>query len=153
MDTQESHPTQADYRAQLGQVVRSLRKARGWTQQELADRLRATGSGIDLAQSGIARLELGDRPTTVEELLDLSEVFALPVDEFLPLDAARPTLGVRLSNAQREARDARDRVRTYDAEIEVLTALVEEHGPSAFITRDQERRIKAARRATWGEPS
>lgn len=57
----------------FGRVIRELRKASGWTQQELAERL--TANSLPMRQNTVAKLESGGRPTSVAEIGVLAEVF------------------------------------------------------------------------------
>jgi transcriptional regulator with XRE-family HTH domain len=82
-----------EYSLHLGEVVRRERKRRGWTQQRLADELSMYQ--VNLAQSGVARLELGQRPTDVSEMLVLRDIFELAFYELLPDEALGPRGGSR----------------------------------------------------------
>jgi transcriptional regulator with XRE-family HTH domain len=59
--------------------VRELRTARGWTQETLAQRMTAYGWAMH--QTTLAKLESGNRPTSVGELAALAAIFEvdLPV--------------------------------------------------------------------------
>ncbi|MCW2651571.1 MAG: hypothetical protein QOE41_4618 [Mycobacterium sp.] len=46
----------------FGTTVKDLRRARGWTQEELAKRL--TAAGYPMHQTTVAKMESGTRPTT-----------------------------------------------------------------------------------------
>jgi len=65
--------------------IKELRKAHGWTQQELADRLGELGSPID--RVAIAKLETSQRRLLTDEAFLFA--FALdvaPINLFLPLE-------------------------------------------------------------------
>ncbi len=62
----------------FGAQVREARKARGWTQETLARRLREEG-GIDLSKTAIVRLEKGERPTRLNEVVALARVLEIPL--------------------------------------------------------------------------
>lgn len=71
----------------LGALVRLKRTERGWSQTELADRLRRTGAGWSgplATQSTVARIEGATRPIRVNELYPLAEALGTTVDELLP---------------------------------------------------------------------
>ncbi len=55
---------------------RVLREERGWSQKELAEKVK--GYGFDFHQSTIAKLESGTRPLRVAEMYALSHVFRMP---------------------------------------------------------------------------
>ncbi len=55
---------------------RVLREERGWSQKEMAERVRSYG--FDFHQSTVAKLESGGRPLRVAEMYALSHVFQLP---------------------------------------------------------------------------
>jgi transcriptional regulator with XRE-family HTH domain len=63
-----------ELRFEIGSRILQLRRARRWTQQDLAQRL-----GVKVER--ISRLENGHSVPTVVELLRLSEIFGLDVDE------------------------------------------------------------------------
>lgn len=69
----------------FGRRVREERELRGWTQFELAERLRR--QGISLHQSAIAKIELRDvdRPRTIrlDEAKALSEAFGVDLAQML----------------------------------------------------------------------
>jgi transcriptional regulator with XRE-family HTH domain len=66
---------------ELGEQVRRLRRARGWSQEELATRAHTS-------QAAIARLELGDVDPKVSTLERLST--ALGADLVISLRAPEP---------------------------------------------------------------
>lgn len=91
----------------FGLKVRELRKARGWTQANLADRLRDECS-VELHQTMIAKIEGGTRPTAIHELYGLAVVLRVTYDEILPLlpheeDDVVAQLVTRLRVAEEEA--------------------------------------------------
>lgn len=55
---------------------RMLREERGWSQKDLAEKVREYG--FDFHQSTIAKLESGARPLRVAEMYALSHVFRIP---------------------------------------------------------------------------
>jgi transcriptional regulator with XRE-family HTH domain len=60
-------------------MVRRVREARGWSQEMLAVQLKAH-VGINLGQSGIVRIEKGERPTRLNQVVAIAR--------FLDLDLA-----------------------------------------------------------------
>lgn len=59
----------------IGQIIRVQRKAAGWTQAALAE-------AIGLETETISRMENGLRLPTVEKLVDIADVFGIPVAAF-----------------------------------------------------------------------
>jgi transcriptional regulator with XRE-family HTH domain len=67
----------------LAQRIKDEREARGWTQASLAARMTVEGCAID--QSAIFKTETGNPPrrVTVDELVALSRVFGISLDELV----------------------------------------------------------------------
>ncbi|MBM0125612.1 helix-turn-helix domain-containing protein [Pimelobacter simplex] len=63
----------------LGVRLRREREARGWSQQEVANRLG--DRGISLHMSAIAKIEAGSRTVRLNEAVALAEVFDMKVEE------------------------------------------------------------------------
>ncbi|MGV0807053.1 helix-turn-helix transcriptional regulator [Mycolicibacterium setense] len=61
----------------FGGRVKDLRAARGWTQEELAKRM--TAAGHSMHQTTVAKLEGGNRPTTIGEATTIAAIFGMPV--------------------------------------------------------------------------
>jgi transcriptional regulator with XRE-family HTH domain len=59
----------------IGERLRQLRLARGWSQVELAQRL-------ELSQSRLSDVERGQRSLTAEEFLDVLRLFNVPATDF-----------------------------------------------------------------------
>ena len=62
-----------------GQRLRLLRQRRGWSQQEVAERMRAYG--YQWSQVIVTRIESATRPIRLNELSDLALLFEIPVRE------------------------------------------------------------------------
>ena len=58
------------------------RKARGWTQSELADQIEAVGGKI--ARDAIAKIETGRRCVTDIEVLQISQALVVKTEGLLP---------------------------------------------------------------------
>ncbi len=69
----------------IGARVERERIRRGWSQEDLADKLHVT-------RSSIKNKELGERPFSLEEACDLSELFGMTLDELVN--------GVKTKNVQ-----------------------------------------------------
>jgi transcriptional regulator with XRE-family HTH domain len=59
----------------FGGRVKDLRGARGWTQEELAKRMSA--AGCPMHQTTVAKLERGNRPTTIGEVSVIAAIFSV----------------------------------------------------------------------------
>lgn len=68
-----------DISRDLGRRVRDLRTAHGWSQGEL-------GHHTGLHQTSISKIELGQRATTVDELVALADAFEVSVGFLLGRD-------------------------------------------------------------------
>jgi len=62
----------------LGQKVRQLRTERGWSQEQLAEKLNGLGWAVH--QTTIAKLEAGSRPIRIAEADTLAVAFRLPIE-------------------------------------------------------------------------
>ena len=62
----------------LGQKVRQLRTERGWSQEQLAEKLNGLGWAVH--QTTIAKLEAGTRPIRIAEADTLAVAFGLPIE-------------------------------------------------------------------------
>jgi transcriptional regulator with XRE-family HTH domain len=73
----------------LGRRLRVLRQERGWSQPDLAEKVRLFG--YEWSQATITRLEAATRPIRVNELVALAELFRIPVEKLLePVDPGAP---------------------------------------------------------------
>jgi transcriptional regulator with XRE-family HTH domain len=61
--------------------LRLLRQARGWSQQDVAEKLRAYGH--DWSQATVTRLESASRPIRLNELSDLAALYGVEITQFL----------------------------------------------------------------------
>jgi transcriptional regulator with XRE-family HTH domain len=88
----------------VGHQVRLLRQGRGWSQQEVAQKMRAYG--YQWSQATVTRLESASRPIRVNELADLAILFDVPVAQFLDSGVSRGIALERLVADLTERRDA-----------------------------------------------
>jgi transcriptional regulator with XRE-family HTH domain len=96
----------------FGEVVRSWRQDRNWSQEDVADRLRH--QGFEMHQTTVAKIERGARPLRVAEAAALADVFEMPImavfelslpeDHTADLDLRR----IELEQARRRVDDSRD---------------------------------------------
>ena len=85
-----------------GRQLRVLRQGRGWTQQEVANRMRKLG--YSWQQSTIGKIEAAQRPLRLNELADLAATLGVPVTHFLRPNPAADE-GIDLEAVEREIRD------------------------------------------------
>ena len=78
-----------DAESVAGQQLRRIRVARGWTQQDVAERMRSFG--YSWLKSTVNRIEGGKRSLRVNELEDLAQALEVPREMLLrPLDPDAP---------------------------------------------------------------
>ena len=92
----------------FGDTVRELRKARGWSQEDLARYM--TDAEYPMHQTTIAKLENGARPTSVDELVALSRVLDVPPARLVPAE----------DRERGEVREALSRLQAINAEVRAL---------------------------------
>lgn len=64
-----------------GQRLRDLRQSRGWSQREVAERMKAYG--YDWQQATVQRIEAATRPIRLNEVIDLAVMFGVSLDDLL----------------------------------------------------------------------
>ncbi|MGW3347766.1 LuxR C-terminal-related transcriptional regulator [Nonomuraea rubra] len=87
--------------------VRELRQALGWTQQDVAERLRVFGVSLD--QSSVARIESGSRLIRLSEAIAFAKVFDIDLERLIsvPRDAeALSMLEDRIEALENEVAEA-----------------------------------------------
>lgn len=71
----------ADPEERAGKALRQLRLARGWSQGEVAVRMRAYG--YEFHQTAIAKVEAAQRPLRVRELADFAALYGVQVQDLV----------------------------------------------------------------------
>lgn len=61
---------------EIGKRISELRKFKGYSQQELANKL-------EISRPVVTQIELGNRSLSVQELIKISHIFSVTIDEFL----------------------------------------------------------------------
>lgn len=137
-----AEPTEGDdLRQILGLTVRRLRRGRGWSQEDLAGRM--TSSGHSMGQTTIAKMEAGSRPTTVDELFTLSQVFGVHVTSFMRSTAGEEHLeAVQLALTELQA--IKNQIRDINIQI---TGLQKQRKALAPLRSDALKKYHAARKA------
>lgn len=77
----------------FGQHVRAARLERGWTQEALAVAI-LEAHGIDLPQSGIHRIESGERAARLNEVVAIAQVLRLKISEYQAPEPVLVTLTI-----------------------------------------------------------
>lgn len=72
----ESEWVRDELQAEFGRQVRAVRERRGWTQADLAQQL--SDLGFQVTPSQTAKIERGERPTSVPELIALARALRVP---------------------------------------------------------------------------
>lgn len=118
----------------FGHQVRAQREAHGWTQQELSDRLAE--HGFKLHQTGVARIEKGERPTSVEETFILAGVFGVPPVALLaPLaEGWAATTPAKLAGVESVVSELREELRAATARVDDLREQLEAAHDMAYAT-------------------
>jgi transcriptional regulator with XRE-family HTH domain len=83
---QKTQQRTLDAEVELAATIAGLRKEKGWTYEELAERMAAVGCKIH--PSGIQKTEKSGRRITVDELIGYSRALEVPVD--LLIDSTQP---------------------------------------------------------------
>lgn len=101
----------------VGQRIKALRGIRGWSQQELAARM--TASGYSWRQTTVTKTESAERPLRVNEAVQLSSVFGVPIGEFLAMTSAggASDLAALISAAARRVRECERVKERADSEL------------------------------------
>ena len=72
----------------IGKRIKSLRSDRGWSQQELADKVSASHYGVTIRQQHIGNLEVskGDKLPSVPVLAAIASVFGVSIEYILGIE-------------------------------------------------------------------
>lgn len=66
------------YLIELGKKIAELRKKKGWTQLEFAEKLK-------IQRTALTRIELGNVNSTISTLLNISKTLGITIDELVKL--------------------------------------------------------------------
>jgi len=118
---------------------RILREDRGWSQQELSEKLAQWG--VDMHQTTVAKMEKGKRPLRVAEMFALSHVFGMPPGAVFfmatsPMDYSMEYMTQRLKSIE----DLIDSTR--ESSLSILERYLDVY---ADATADRQRLINAMR--------
>ena len=99
----------------FGEAVRTLRRARGWSQEDLARKM--TDAGYPMHQTTLAKLESGVRPTSVDELVALGALLNVDPRDLIRVPADQ--------GAEREVGEAMLALQEVTAEMEEINREME----------------------------
>ncbi|MCV7060278.1 helix-turn-helix domain-containing protein [Mycolicibacterium vaccae] len=116
----------------FGELVRGWRQDRGWSQEDVAERLRR--QGFEMHQTTVAKIERGARPLRVAEATALAEVFEMPLMTVFGLDSPMAHT-TNHDSRQRELEQARKRV---DHSRDNLYSVAQQH---AYLLAEVEKLI------------
>ncbi len=106
----------ADPEIQAGRALRHLRTARGWSQEEVARRMKAYG--YDFHQTMIAKIEAAQRPIRVRELADFAALYGVEVHELIyPPAGSLKEADKEISALKAQLREATGRAETAAAAV------------------------------------
>lgn len=129
--------TSLDPEKQIGRQVRELRIQLGWSQQRLADQMKALGGRYaNWRQGMIDKTERGTRPLRVNEVTDLAAVLGVPPE--ILLGPLLPGLDAGALDAQIAETEARLRAaeKKYDMAYGQLRNAKVEHASLETLERE-----------------
>lgn len=100
----------------FGQKVRALRTALGWSQADLAQRMTAWGHRLH--QTQIAKIEAGERVTTIDELAGFARILEVDVGDLVSTPVN--------DEGRRVIEGEEMLVRKFDAQLKQLNEQIEE---------------------------
>lgn len=74
----------------IGHRIKELRKAKGWTQVNLAAQFQLRG--WDMSHQTVAKIETGVKPVRDIEIVQLSLLFDVPITELFEVPDLQPRL-------------------------------------------------------------
>lgn len=121
----------ADLEKAAGRELRRLRIERGWTQEEVARRMKAFG--YDYHQTMIAKVESGGRPLRVNELAAFASLYGIRLDQLVYPEVSGESVAellvdVRLLEAKR--------TRLYDREAQLRSKVLDAQADLAEMQRE-----------------
>jgi transcriptional regulator with XRE-family HTH domain len=139
----QDKPQRLTREALIGQQLRRIRNGRGWTQQDVADRMRPYGH--NWIKSTVNRIETGKRPLRVNELDDLAAMLGVQMAVLLaPLPNGVPTdIDLQTATAEelKAAIEKREAERTEVAQEELSAKIELEQAPANERLRQASERL------------
>jgi len=121
-----------DPEVQAGRALRRLRTARGWSQEEVARRMKAYG--YDFHQTMIAKIEAAQRPLRVRELADFAALYGMEVHELI-----YPPAG-SLQEVSREIAMLTDHLKAADEDVQARRQALDKARAAAAAAEEDFRR-------------
>lgn len=122
----------------VGARVRALREAKGWSQQEIADRMKRRG--FDWMQSTVAKTEAAARPIRINEAFALARVFDESINALIYEESVRGNLEHAVFVAEDAVAEAESRVQDAEQALQQARRALEK----AEESRDRRRAKLAA---------
>lgn len=119
-----------------GQELKRLRNERGWSQEEVARRM--TASGYDWHQTTVGRTESAARPLRVNEAVVLATIFEVPITQLL-VPAA-----MKLSDVEGEIKDTEEALAEVKKMLEEFQLKMEEFSAIQHHVTETYRKITSA---------
>jgi transcriptional regulator with XRE-family HTH domain len=118
--------------------LKAVRVEAGTTQQQLAERM--TAAGCKMHRSTIAKIELGERPVSIGEAVQFTEVLGVKLSEMLRIAIEDPDADLR-------AYSARIRIRALEHELADRQKAIQD---AQALHADTLRRLEEARKELSG---
>ena len=133
-----------------GREIRRLRTARGWSQEELAERMKAYG--YDWHQTLIGRIEAAQRPLRLNEAVDMCRLFRVPLDRLMWPDPDLTPEEVRAQLGRAEQEFQRSMVAAIEARAAAAEAdhVAEEAAQARAAARERLRTAEAVQASCAG---
>jgi transcriptional regulator with XRE-family HTH domain len=127
-----------------GHEIRRLRIARGWSQEQVAERMKAYG--YEWHQVMVGRIEAAQRPLRLNEAVDLGKLFGVSVERLMWSngDLAPEEIDAAID-------DARRRLQVAEADWEKLRDRKEALTQDLLTARDDAREAQARMTTVRGE--
>jgi transcriptional regulator with XRE-family HTH domain len=124
----------------FGQAIRDFRQTWGWSQEQLANRMRALG--FDWHQTTVSKTETAERPIRLNEAQALAGLFSIPLSGLVSPGVGPQHLRrehARYQTALKEAQLAKIKA---DAEIEAAQKAIDATIVGLRQAADREQRIR-----------
>jgi transcriptional regulator with XRE-family HTH domain len=131
-----THHNRPDPEVQAGRALRRLRLAKGWSQEEVARRMRIFGYAFH--QTMIAKIEAAQRPLRVRELADFAALYGVDVqDLFYPPSGSVSEIENEIAEVKEMLKKAMERMAfAYDMQAALRSKMEEADMDAALSSRD-----------------
>lgn len=141
-----------------GQRIKEFRMARGWSQRELANRMKA--AGYPWIQTTVAKTEAADRPLRLNEIANLAAVLGVTANDLMTIPAddyehaalvsQLSDLRVRAGGAQRRVKECEQARDQAERELRQARAEAQEIYRKLSVLEEEERLLLRDREETAG---